>query len=51
MREITGIGDTLKTTRILNLWVKEGLLEKVSESKKSTYYQKVGTKGVLNLFS
>ena len=42
-REITGIGDTIKMSRLLKLWVTKGLLEKVdSKFKGGVYYKKVG---------
>lgn len=41
-RGITGISDTLKMSRMLNAWVEKKLLEKISKSKKDTYYRKPG---------
>lgn len=42
-RDITGVGDTIKMSRLLKLWVAKGLLEKVdSKFKGGVYYKKVG---------
>lgn len=42
-REITGIEDTIKMSRLLKLWVAKGLLEKVdSKFKGGVFYKKVG---------
>lgn len=41
-REITNIPDVLKMSRLLNSWVDKKLLEKISKSKKDTYYRKPG---------
>lgn len=41
-RGITNITDTLKMSRMLNAWVDKKLLEKMSKSKKDTYYRKPG---------
>lgn len=41
-RGITMISDTLKMSRMLNSWVEKKLLEKISRSKKDTYYKKPG---------
>lgn len=44
-RKITGIHDTIKMSRLLKLWVKQGLLEKQETgSKKETLYNKSGSK-------
>jgi len=51
LRNITGIKDTLKGTRLLKSWVKEGLLEEVKPSKKTTFYKKPGVKLPKDLFS
>lgn len=42
-RRITNITDTIKMSRLLKLWVKKGLLEKIDSKFKGTiYYKKVG---------
>lgn len=42
-REITGVNDTIKMSRLLKLWVSKGLLEKVEKGFKGhVYYKKVG---------
>ena len=41
-RGITSIADVLKMSRLLNSWASKNLLEKVSKSKKDTYYRKPG---------
>ncbi len=51
-REITGIKDTLKMTRLLNKWVSQKVLIKVSgKSKKHTYYTTLGFASSISLFS
>jgi ATP-dependent DNA helicase RecG len=51
-REITGVKDTLKMSRLLKGWVDKGLLEKVGgKSKKVTYYIKPGQNLPKDLFS
>ncbi len=52
LRKITGISDTIKASRLLKTWTKQGLLEQVVKGGyKHTYYQKPGTKLDANLFS
>lgn len=42
-RAVTGVTDTLKMSRFLNVWVNKGLLEKVSKGYKGdTFYKKPG---------
>ncbi len=42
-REITGVNDTIKMSRLLKLWVSKGLLEKIEKGFKGhVYYKKVG---------
>lgn len=42
-REITGVADTVRMSRMLKSWVNSGLLESISNgAKKSTLYKKVG---------
>ncbi|TSC57049.1 MAG: hypothetical protein G01um101418_81 [Parcubacteria group bacterium Gr01-1014_18] len=44
-REITGIHDVLKMSKLLGVWTKAGLLEKISlseKAKKEVYYKKKG---------
>ena len=41
-REITGVRDSLKMSRLLRTWVEKGLLEKVGKAKKNMYYRKPG---------
>jgi len=41
-RGITNISDVLKMSRLLNSWVDKKLLERISKSKKDTYYRKPG---------
>lgn len=50
-REITGQIDTLVVSRLLRNWVEKGLLEKVGEAKKDTYYRKPGQEIPAGLFS
>jgi len=50
-REITGITDVLKMSRLLRVWVEKGLLEKIGKAKKDCYYRKSGQelpKGLLS---
>lgn len=43
VREITGIPDSSKTSRLLKLWVSKGLIEKVETGYRGhTYYKKLG---------
>lgn len=51
MRKITGISDTLKTSRMLKSWVDKGLLERIGQAKKTVYYKKPGVEPPLDLFS
>jgi ATP-dependent DNA helicase RecG len=41
-REITGVDDILKMSRLLHSWVEKGLLEKIGKAKKDSYYRKPG---------
>ena len=51
-REITGIKDTLKMSRLLKSWVDKRLLEKVGDkAKKIVYYKKPGIEPPSILFS
>ena len=50
-REITGVNDVLKMSRLLRGWVEKGLLEKIGKAKKGSYYRKPGQevpKGLLS---
>ena len=49
-RKITGINDTLKMSKLLSTWVKQGLLEKTGE-KRHTVYSKSSANKLENLFS
>lgn len=52
LRQITGITDTLKASRLLKTWSKQGLLEEgKGVSKKMKYYHKPGVKLKPSLFS
>jgi len=52
LRRITGISDTLKASRLLKTWAKQGLLEEgKGVSKKMKYYHKTGVKLKSSLFS
>lgn len=42
VRQVTGIEDTLQTTRLLNDWVSSGLLEKRGGKTRGAYYIKTG---------
>lgn len=45
LRKITGITDTLKASRLLKMWTRQGLLEQIKTGGvKRTYYQKPGAK-------
>jgi ATP-dependent DNA helicase RecG len=50
-REITGVDDVLKMSRLLHGWVEKGLLEKIGKAKKDNYYQKPGQEISQGLFS
>lgn len=50
-REITGIHDILKTSRLLHGWVEKGLLEKIGKGKRDSYYRKPGQEAPKSLFS
>ncbi len=50
-REITGITDVLKMSRLLQGWVEKGLLEKVGKGKKDCYYRKPGQEVPKDLLS
>lgn len=50
-REITGVTDVLKMSRLLRGWVEKGLLEKVGKAKKDSYYRKPGQEVPRGLFS
>jgi ATP-dependent DNA helicase RecG len=41
-RDITGVSDILTVSRLLKGWVEKGLLEKIGDAKKLTYYRKPG---------
>jgi len=42
-REITGITDSVKMSRLFGQWVNSGILDQAGSSKKSSYYIKPGT--------
>ena len=50
-REITGVHDVLKMSRLLRGWVGKGLLEKIGKAKKDSYYRKPGQEIPKGLFS
>ena len=50
-REITGLSDVLKMSRLLRSWVEKGLLEKVGKAKKDSFYRKPGQEMPSGLFS
>lgn len=50
-REITGIQDTLKMSRLLVGWTEQGLLEKLGTAKKSSSYAKPGGVNMDSLLS
>ena len=50
-REITGIKDTLKMTRLLRGWLDQGLIERIGESKKNAKYVRPGYEAAKSLFS
>ncbi len=50
-REITGVDDVLKMSRLLRGWVEKGLLEKIGKAKKDSYYRKPGQEIPKGLFS
>ena len=50
-REITGVNDVLKMSRLLRGWVDKGLLEKIGKAKKDSYYRKPGQEVPKGLFS
>lgn len=50
-REITGVDDVLKMSRLLRGWVEKGLLERIGEAKKDSYYRKPGQEVPKGLFS
>jgi ATP-dependent DNA helicase RecG len=50
-REITGVHDVLKMSRLLRGWVEKELLEKISKTKKDSYYRKPGQEVPKGLFS
>ncbi len=50
-REITGVDDVLKMSRLLHGWVEKGLLEKIGKAKKDCYYRKPGQEVPKGLFS
>lgn len=52
LRKITGITDTIKASRLLKMWTKQGLLEQVKAGgPRHTYYQKPGAKLSATLFA
>jgi len=50
-REITGVQDVLKMSRLLRGWVDKELLEKIGKAKKDCYYRKPGQEVPKGLFS
>ena len=50
-REITGVHDVLKMSRLLRGWVDKDLLEKIGKAKKDSYYRKPGQEVPKGLFS
>jgi ATP-dependent DNA helicase RecG len=50
-REMTGVHDVLKMSRLLRGWVEKELLEKISKTKKDSYYRKPGQEIPKGLFS
>lgn len=48
-REITGVHDTLKMSRLLKSWVEKGLLERIGKAKKHIFYRKPGQELPKNL--
>ncbi len=50
-REITGVTDVLKMSRLLRGWVEKGLLEKIGKAKKDSSYRKPGQEVPKGLFS
>lgn len=50
-REITGVADVLKMSRLLRGWVDKGLLEKIGKAKKDSNYRKPGQEIPRGLFS
>jgi ATP-dependent DNA helicase RecG len=50
-REITGVQDVLKMSRLLRGWVEKELLEKIGKAKKDCYYRKPGQEVPKGLFS
>ncbi len=52
LRKITGISDTIKASRLLKVWTKQGFLEQVKgASPKWTYYRKPGARLNTTLFA
>ncbi len=51
VREITGLNDVLKVSRLLKTWVEKGLLERIGLGKKDSYYMKPGQEMPKGLFS
>ena len=50
-RDISGVCDVLKMSRLLRGWVEKGLLEKVGKAKKDSFYRKPGQEMQKGLFS
>ena len=50
-REITGVDDVLKMSRLLRGWVEKGLLETIGTAKKDRFYRKPGQEIPRDLFS
>ena len=50
-REVTGVNDILKMSRLLRGWVEKDLLEKIGRAKKDSYYRKPGQEIPRGLFS
>jgi len=50
-RQITGVSDVLKMSRLLKSWVDKGLLERVGKAKKEIFYRKPGQEMPRGLFS
>ncbi len=52
LRKITSITDTLKASRLLKMWTKQGLLEQIKgRGPRHAYYQKPGAKPSPQLFA
>ena len=52
LRRIIGVTDTIKVSRLLRTWTKQGLLEQIKRAgPKATYYKNPGAKLNLELFA